>query len=91
MSNMRLLVIGYGFHDEHINEVVAGSIKKGLSWYALYPTDFGKFKTMLHDQRYGSDLSGGLKRYWQYQLKDVFPSNQHDTGIATEIISTFTN
>jgi hypothetical protein len=28
MSNMRLLVIGYGFHDEHINEVVAGSIKR---------------------------------------------------------------
>ena len=61
--NRRLLVIGYGFRDSHINEVIAHAIRKyGLKLSAISPAsprdfratlleDYDKDKKTLEDQK----------------------------------------
>ena len=77
--NRRLLVIGYGFRDLHINAVIAQSIRQhGLKLYIISPQSPEGFKNEL--LRDGDEdkktLWQGLTRYWNRGLKDVCPANQ---------------
>jgi hypothetical protein len=77
--NRRLLVIGYGFRDLHINAVIAQSIRQyGLKLYIIAPKSPEDFKKEL--LRDGDEdkktLWQGLTRYWNRELKDVCPANQ---------------
>lgn len=78
-KNVRLFVIGYGFGDEHINEVIAESIKnKNLKLYILNPTIPEQFKNDLCNSRpYGEIVWGGLNRYYPFSLSRVFPDNRN--------------
>jgi hypothetical protein len=77
--NRRLLVIGYGFRDLHINAVIAQSIRQhGLKLYVISLQSPEGFKNELH--RDGDEdkkiLWQGLTRYWNRELKDVCPASQ---------------
>jgi hypothetical protein len=74
-KNVRLFVIGYGFGDEHINEIIADSIKNNnLRLYVLNSLNPEKFKNDLHkDKPYGERIWGGLEGYYPYSLSQVFP------------------
>jgi hypothetical protein len=77
--NRRLLVIGYGFRDLHINAVIAQSIRQhGLKLYVISPQSPEDFKSEL--LRNGDEdkkiLWQGLTRYWNRDLKDVCPASQ---------------
>jgi hypothetical protein len=77
--NRRLLVIGYGFRDLHINAVIAQSIRQyGLKLYIIAPKSPEDFKKEL--LRDGDEdkktLWQGLTRYWNRELKDICPANQ---------------
>lgn len=77
--NRRLLVIGYGFRDLHINTVIAQSIRQhGLKLYIISPQSPEGFKNEL--LRDGDEdkktLWQGLTCYWNRELKDVCPANQ---------------
>jgi hypothetical protein len=77
--NRRLLVIGYGFRDLHINAVIAQSIRQhGLKLYIISPQHCERFKNELF--RDGDEdkktLWQGLANYWNWELKDICPANQ---------------
>lgn len=74
--NIKLFVIGYGFGDEHINEMISSAIKNnGLKLYVLIPSNPSDFKDELIKQPYGQILWEGLAGYYPYNLKQVFPDN----------------
>jgi hypothetical protein len=82
----RLLVIGYGFRDLHINAVIAQSIQlHGLKLYIVSPQSPEGFKNeLLSDGNEDKKtLWQGLTRYWNRELKDVCQANQ--SGIAEDI------
>jgi hypothetical protein len=77
--NRRLLVIGYGFRDPHINAVVAYSIRQhDLKLYVISPQSPEDFKNgLLRDGNEDKKtLWQGLTRYWNRELKDVCPAHQ---------------
>ena len=72
----RMLIIGYGFRDTHINGIIANSIKENnLSLYIVSPTDPDKFKEyILNGAGEHRDLFWGhTKGYYPYVLADIFP------------------
>src|SRR3990170_2919744 len=76
-QDRRLWVIGYGFGDSHINEVIARSIAEhGLRWYPISPNSPKDFKTVLFTRPYGKKLWKGFARYFPYELKDIYPADQ---------------
>jgi hypothetical protein len=84
----RLLVIGYGFGDEHINEVIAHAITEhGLHLYVLCPTPPNTLKDELlrKSPLYGKTLWDGLSRYWDKGLKEIYPAHDPHTRLAEEI------
>lgn len=80
--NRRLLVIGYGFRDFHINEVIAQSIRQhGLKLYVISPQSPKDFKSELLRDSNDKDkqtLWQGLAGYWDWEMKDLCPASQHD-------------
>jgi hypothetical protein len=95
----KLLVIGYGFRDPHINEVIARSVNEhGLELYILSPLSPESFEHHLKLHAFGSSndtvsLSGvlwrGLAGYFQGNLRDVCPKGQwaslNETDLAKQI------
>ena len=74
------MVIGYGFHDKHINKVIADSIKDhGLEVYVVSPLDPENFKNELNPKPYGKEIFSGLSGYFPYTLSDIFPTDQSTT------------
>lgn len=95
----KLWVIGYGFRDPHINEVIARSVTEhGLELYILSPLSPESFEHHLKLHAFGSSndrvsLSGvlwrGLAEYFQGNLRDVCPKGQwassNETDLAKQI------
>ena len=89
---MELLIIGYGFRDDHINGVIAEAIEKhSLKLYILSPTDPSVFKNGLCKaaQVCGDQIFSGLSGYFQSSFLDLFPSNAPDTPQWKELQDTF--
>ena len=80
----RLLTVGYGFGDPHINQCIANAIEKGLKLYVIspmYPQEFkNQFKVPLHGNSmkkpFGDKLWDGLTQYWPATLTDFYYENQ---------------
>lgn len=89
---MELLIIGYGFRDDHINKVIVEAIEQhGLKLYILSPTDPRNFKNELGkaDQVYGDQIFSALSGYFQVNFKDLFPPDGNDTGAWRELKEIF--
>lgn len=77
-KGVRLLVIGYGFLDKHINEIIASSVKEhGLQIYVVSPQKPSEFMNSLYSPRVekGHAMYEGLYGYFPYDFSQVFPSN----------------
>ena len=86
----KLLVIGYGFCDDHINSVLANSIiKHGLKLFIISPGSqsdtFNKIKTL----DIGETILNGISGYFPYSLLEVFPEDQSDSHAWREIIESY--
>jgi hypothetical protein len=84
----RLLVIGYGFGDEHVNEVIARAITQhGLCLFVICPMPPPTFKDALprKSPQYGRTLWEGLSGYWERGLQDIYPAYDPHTRLAGEI------
>jgi len=67
----KLFIIGYGFRDRHINEIIADSVKKyGLKLYVISPTNPKEFLEKV-DKSCGSSIIDGLSGYLPYTLLQV--------------------
>lgn len=78
-NDIRLFVIGYGFGDEHINKIIAGSITNSLlSVYVLNPSSPEEFKNRLINTSplYWEAIWNGIKGYYPYSLSQVFPGTE---------------
>lgn len=86
-GDRKLVVIGYGFGDDHINEVITRAIKeKGLRLYIICPTEPEQFRNQLvrlhgvNTKRnpYGEDIWNGLYGYYPSKVTDFY-DNQSST------------
>lgn len=74
---IRLFCIGYGFGDDHINEVIADStFRHGLKIYILSPLPPSTFKDTLSQRHRGLDIWNGLGGYFPYNFQELFPADQ---------------
>lgn len=75
-GNRELFVIGYGFGDEHINEVIADSIRdNGLKLNVMNPDAPEKFQEILSDRPHCENLWDSISKYYPYSISRVFPQN----------------
>jgi len=78
----KLLIIGYGFQDDHINEVLIKGIRSSdLKIYIINPQDPETFKRSLEEihglhllqGKYKTELWTGIAGYFPYDLRAIFP------------------
>jgi hypothetical protein len=80
----RLVLIGYGFRDEHVNRCIAKAIDNGLKLYVISPQPPQEFKDQfkMHDGDdfnlqvpLGDELWDGLAQYWPATFRDFYYDN----------------
>lgn len=79
---IRLLIIGYGFRDDHINEVIAKAGEKhDMKIYIISPVKPREFINELsaEDHVYGKQILRCLSGYFQASFGDIFPADGSDT------------
>lgn len=70
----RLFVIGYGFGDRHINEIIADAVKVyRLKIYIISPNSPKNFWNELNRKHFGDDIWQGLSGFYPYKLTDIIP------------------
>ena len=89
----KLLVIGYGFQDSHINEIIARSIMNSrLRLYIISPSPQSKLFSTLGKVDHGESFLNGLSGYFPCTLLDMFPSDQSESHFWRELVKCyFTN
>jgi len=92
VQDSRMLIIGYGFGDKHINDVFVNSIThSGLRLFIISPLEYDKFTEQLKGKENGDKILDSLSGYFPYRLLDIFPQDQSDTHARREIINRFFN
>lgn len=75
----KMLIIGYGFGDEHINNILAkGVLDHGLKIYII-STKAPAILKKLFEVASVPEIFEGIRGYYPYQLKEIFPGNQEET------------
>lgn len=91
----RILIIGYGFGDTHINDILLKGVQEhGLSLYVINTMDPEDFKNILEGRpsipasyevsRYFK-IWDGVRGYFPYSLREIYPPDQNITTIAAEL------
>lgn len=72
-EEVKLLIIGYGFMDDHINLAIKEAIEiYGLQLYIINPTKQVEFEKELFNKKYGDEILNAICGYYPYSLKDLF-------------------
>lgn len=87
-GNKNLLIIGYGFRDQHINEVILDGVKNhNLKLYIINVSSFHDLKSSMEwGQFYATPLLEGVSGYFPYSFRQIFPPDQSKTVSLTNII-----
>ena len=88
-GNQKLLIIGYGFRDEHINRVLLEGVQNhGLRLYILTITPLDQLRLEMTNGNYWAlPLLDGIMGYYPYPLSDVFPGDQRRTEHADQVFA----
>lgn len=79
-DDVKLLTIGYGFRDQHINQIIADSVKSNrLKLYVLSPESPKKFIDKMLKSEIGMFIVSSLSGYFQSNLLQIFPEDQSKT------------
>jgi hypothetical protein len=79
-NNARILVIGYGFGDAHINDLLAEAATScNLGIYIWDPTQPGDLLERIRKQQNGAALLQGIKAIYSTPMREVFPADQSET------------
>lgn len=83
----KLLIIGYGFKDKHINLALLEGVKSHkLQIHIVSPQDPEELRYQIeHGHYYAREILSGLSGYYPLPLVEIFPGNQASTIHATEI------
>lgn len=88
--NRKLLVIGYGFMDHHINKVIADSINDfNLKLYVISPSDQSTFFSKFNNIEDGEIIHQAVVGYFPYKLLDIFPQDQSESHAWREIVGNY--
>lgn len=93
LPERRLLIIGYGFRDPHINEVIAESIKNSkLKIFIICPQDPKDFlkNTLENAVPHKDTIWEAIAGYYPYTLEKFFPfdgfPSQHYNNLVNDFI-----
>ncbi len=76
VGDVELFVIGYGFGDEHINKVIADSVRDyGMGLHIMNPDTPKNFQDNLSKRLHCENLWSCLRAYYPYGISRVFPQN----------------
>ena len=90
VSTGKQIIIGYGFGDKYINDVIASSVtQSGLRILVISPLEQHEFMKQLKKIENGTILLSALTGYFPYRLLDIFPQDQSKTHAWREIMSSF--
>jgi len=92
LPNMKLMVIGYGFRDKHINETIAKAAKESnLKIFILNPQDPETFlfKTLGINQWASEAIWKAVRGYFQITPKEMFSRNPIHTSVGDDLYNTF--
>ena len=92
IPNTKLMVIGYGFKDRHINEAIAKAVKdSNLKIYILNPQDPENFlyKTLGINQWASDAIWGAVDGYYQITPKEMFARNPSRTSVVKDLFNNF--
>ena len=79
-GDVRLFISGYGFADEHINEVLAMGIREARLMVIIHNTmQPEEMRKQLNKMPYGNDIWSGLLGYSFRPMVEIFPGNQNYT------------
>lgn len=83
-NKRRLLIIGYGFSDKHINRIISKAIRDyGLKIYIMSPISPEEFKKKLCEKPgFGINIWQGISGYFQYSLKEIIFSKNSSKNTA---------
>lgn len=86
----RLLIIGYGFGDDHINQIISDSVRDhGLKIYIISPVSPEDFRKKF-ENGLTSEIWRGISGYFPYTLEDIFPKNSSEkTHIKKNLFELF--
>ena len=92
IPNARLMIIGYGFQDKHINEVIASAVKNSnLRIFILNPQDPESFlyNTLGINQSASDAIWKAVDGYYQITPKEIFSRNSNRTSLANNLLKNF--
>ncbi len=80
-GNKKMLILGYGFHDKHINQILLEGVQNhGLKIFIMSTRSPRDFKENLRNGHYyAMPIWDGLSGYFPQPLKEIFPGNQQQT------------
>lgn len=85
----KFVIIGYGFRDQHINEILLDGVKNHrLKLYIINPSDPEELKQNMKEYTKSPEPGSpwqGVASYFPYTLRQIFPSNQIHTTMFEEI------
>jgi len=89
-ENRRMLIIGYGFRDNHINRLISEAVEKhGLKIFVITPQPIEDFKRNMNMIVYRRKILKGLSGYYPYSLLDMFPADQSITRCYQDLREQF--
>lgn len=100
-QEIKLLIIGYGFKDLHINKILVKAIQEyGIQLYVISPEDPEKFKNRIIGKpstegilwtpnEQGAAIWEGVVGYFPHFLREIFPADQSKTHISTDLANIF--
>lgn len=87
-GNKKLLIIGYGFVDEHINIEIHSAVENsGLKVYIINPSMPDRFSSIIRSKPKGDDIWSSVMGYFPYRLSEIFPRARSKTVSRSEIES----
>lgn len=91
LPDRRLLIIGYGFRDPHINEVLVESIKNNkLKIFVICPQNPRDFLTStLENVENGEIIWEAIAGYYPYTLEKFFPFNSFPSRYYNNLVNDF--
>lgn len=88
-GDVRLMIIGYGFGDEHINSVIASAVQQcGLRVF-IWNTQADIVERLKSSVPHGIEILQGLITLETRRMIEVFPPDQRDTESYSRISSEF--
>lgn len=91
-TDVRLLCIGYGFRDEHINAVLADGAKRfGLRIWIVSPEPPSELKRRLSNDGagFGQEIWSALGGHFRCDLQTLFPAGQRPSQAWHQLEASF--